>query len=222
MGVKPMCGVIGFESNCLTVEQLQTLKRVMLESQIRGKHASGIAWSDADTVKSFVKPIPISQLVEEFDWNNLKPGSPCVAIAHARYSTSDIKYNQPIVHNRLAIAHNGVITQAPPDTWYDKYGLKCVTRNDSELLLVALAFNQDIQKIFASSSISAVVIAGNNLLAFRNGLRPLWYGDACGARIYASTHDILYRSNVQNIQRVENSWGVDYQARNRRTLDDYK
>lgn len=210
-----MCGVIGFESDCLTAEQLQTLKQVMLESQIRGKHASGIAWFDT-TVKSFVKPIPISQLIEEFDWNNLKLGSPCVVIAHARYSTSDIKYNQPIAHSRLAIAHNGVITQAPFETWYDKYGLKCVTKNDSELLLTAIEADQNIEQIFANSSISAVVIIGNRLLTFRNGLRPLWQGDACGARIFASTYDILYRSNVQSIQKVENSWGTEYQTRNRR------
>lgn len=216
-----MCGVIGFESDCLTVDQLSILKQVMIESQIRGKHASGIAWFDNE-IKSFVKPIPISQLVEEFDWNNLKLGSPCVVIAHARYSTSDIRYNQPITHSNLAIAHNGVITQAPFETWYDKYGVKCTTKNDSELLLAAIEANHNIEQIFADSSISTVLILKNKLLAFRNGLRPLWKGDADGARIFASTYDILNCSNVKSIQKVETSWGAEYQARNRRSMNDYK
>lgn len=187
----------------------------MIESRIRGKHASGIAWYDGNRIQSVVKAIPIDKLVEKFDFNQLLSiKGKVVLIAHARYSTSDIKYNQPIVGKHWAIAHNGVITQSPPDTWYKLYGYKCKTKNDSELLLKSLEQNDDLYEKFPNSSISSVAINDKGeLLYFRNAIRPMWWGLTDNGTIYASTYDILRRADVKGITKVSSMDYVDLQNR---------
>ena len=58
-----MCGIIGYSSEDVTSNDLGILKKVMIESRIRGKHASGAAWFDGNKICSLVKPIPIDKLV---------------------------------------------------------------------------------------------------------------------------------------------------------------
>lgn len=196
-----MCGIIGV-SAVLTPVNLKTLKKVMIESRIRGKHASGIAWAHGNVLHSVVKPIPIDELVEEFDWGTLVDKQVSL-IAHARYSTSDIRYNQPIVGDNIAIAMNGVITQSDPENWESLYGYKCSTRNDSELLLKAIESRSDIYEKFPDSSIAFVSIDNTGRMLYgRNGLRPLWVGEIDGGVMYASTYDILKRAGVKNITKV--------------------
>lgn len=210
-----ICGVIGFVSNHVTPEDLQVVKQVMLESRIRGKHASGIAWFDGNKIRSYVKPIAIDALLEEFNLKGVVHNGQVAMIAHARYSTSNIKYNQPIVGRTAAIAHNGVITQTSPETWEQTYGYKCKTQNDSELLLKAYENLDDPLKVFPSSSISAVILTQTGQLgAFRNAQRPLWTGTVGDGTIYASTYDILNRAGVKNIHMVESSDHKDLQRRN--------
>lgn len=198
-----MCGIIGFVSTRVTSEQIKTLKKVMKESRIRGKHASGIAWYNGESILSVVKPKPIDELVEEFDFEQLLNKSVAL-IAHARYSTSDLKYNQPIVGKSLAIVHNGVITQSPPETWESQYGYKCKTKNDSELLLRAIEHGHNIQMVFPDSSIAALILNDKGYLSYyRNGTRPLWKGEYKGSQIFASTFDILHRARAVNITKIE-------------------
>lgn len=210
-----ICGVIGFVSNHVTPEDLQVVKQVMIESRIRGKHASGVAWFDGKRIRSYVKPIAIDALLNEFNLEGVIHSGQVAMIAHARYSTSNIKYNQPIVGKTAAIAHNGVITQASPDTWEQTYGYKCKTKNDSELLLKAYENYDDPLKAFPSSSIAAVVLTQTGKLGvLRNSQRPLWTGTVGEGTIYASTYDILNRAGVKNIHLVESSDHKDLQRRN--------
>lgn len=199
-----MCGIIGFSSKNTTAKDIEILRKVMIESRIRGKHASGIAWSDGRSIHSKVLPIPIDQLVQGFDLHSLINGGQISLIAHARYSTSDIKYNQPIIGNTMAIAHNGVITQDNPENWEKTYGFKCVTQNDSELLLKALERGKQLDKMFPDSSIAAVILTKEGQIkAIRNGLRPLWQGKIGEGVVYASTYDILLRSGVKDIKKLK-------------------
>lgn len=208
-----MCGIIGFCSDCTTTQQLQVLKKVMVESRIRGKHASGIAWWD-DTLHVRRGDIPIDQLVKEVNWDRLVNKNIKI-IAHARYSTSNLEYNQPLFDGGTAIVHNGVITQSDSSQWYDKFHLNCCTKNDSELLLRAYMKGENFANKFKNSSIASIILDKGKFIVYRNGLRPLWVGTFDNATIYASTFDILQRSGVENIHKVDccNSQELQYRTK---------
>lgn len=196
-----ICGVIGFSSPQVTSKDLEILMRVMIESRIRGKHASGIAWFDGSSIQSYIKPISIDKLVEQFNFDKLMyEGSKVSMIAHARYSTSDIRYNQPIVGKSIAVAHNGVVTQTDPKTWKTQFGYSCTTKNDSELLLRAVEHGDNLIKKFPDSSIAAVFLNNQGkITTVRNAQRPLWSGKIGKGLVYASTYDILNRAGVRDI-----------------------
>lgn len=199
-----MCGIIGFSSKNTTAKDIEILRKVMIESRIRGKHASGIAWSDGSSIHSKVLPVPIDKLIQGFDLNSLVVRGQISVIAHARYSTSDIKFNQPIIGKDMAIAHNGVITQDNPENWEKSYGFKCETYNDSELLLRVLEKGKQPDEVFPDSSIAAVILTiKGEIKAIRNGLRPLWQGKIGQGVVYASTYDILLRAGVKDIKKLK-------------------
>lgn len=208
-----MCGIIGFTSLKVVDSDLDILRKVMIESRIRGKHASGIAWWDGSSIKSKILPIPIDKLINKFDLHGTVYGGQVSLVAHARYSTSDIKYNQPLIGDNIAIAHNGVITQSEPSNWEKLYGYCCETHNDSELLLKALENNDNPYEVFPNSSISAVVLKDGQVDFIRNGVRPLWCGRIGKGIVYASTYDILNRAGVSNIIKLLPSQGEEFQRR---------
>lgn len=212
-----MCGIIGFTSKKVTNKDIEVLKKVLIESRIRGKHASGIAWHNGkNTILSVVEPIPIDELVQKFDFKVAIHNGQMSLIAHARYSTSNINYSQPIVNseNTLAIAHNGVITQDDPSTWKSQYGYECVTKNDSELLLRCLENSEEPTKVFPKASIAAITLTNKGKVSgFRNGIRPLWTGKVGEGIIFASTYDILDRAGVKDIKELNPST-EEYQRRN--------
>lgn len=209
-----MCGIVGYTNKNVTKDDLVILKKVMRESQIRGKHASGVAWFDGKSIQTYIKPIPIGKLIEEFNLDKAVNGKSISMIAHARYSTSDIKYNQPIVVGDSAIAHNGVITQESPETWEKTYGVKCNTKNDSELLLRAFLGETSVDLIDSNASVAAVTLTSDGELHYiRNGLRPLWCGKIGEGIVFASTYDILHRAGVSDIQKVLPKVGTESQNR---------
>lgn len=209
-----MCGIIGFTSTNVAGLDLEILKKVMIESRIRGKHASGIVWWNGSSIQSKILPIPIDQLLNKFDLHSTVYGGQVSLIAHTRYSTSDIKYNQPLIGENIAIAHNGVITQSEPDDWQRLFGYKCKTCNDSELLLRALENHDDPYEVFPNSSIAAVILNQNQVSFIRNGVRPLWCGQIGNGIVYASTYDILNRAGVSNIIKLLPPKGKELQRRN--------
>ncbi len=213
-----MCGIIGFHGSNVTKKDLDILRKVMIESKIRGKHASGIAWCNGrGKILSVVESIPIDELVDKFgDFKVMVNNNQIAMIAHARYSTSDIRYNQPLIGEHIAIAHNGVITQTPPESWEKSYGYKCKTCNDSELLLKALENHDDIWDKFPNSSIALVGIkSSGELFYIRNGVRPLWMGKTENGCIYTSTYDILKRSGVVGITKVSPADCIEFQRRSK-------
>ena len=202
-----MCSVVGFTSPHVTSRDLDILEKVMIESRIRGMHASGAAWYSQGFISSIVKPIPIDQLVKLPGLQRimaLSIGRDLTMIAHARYSTSDIRYNQPLVGDHLAIAHNGVISQADPKLWKKMYGYTCKTKNDSELLLRAMEAGDNPEQVFPGASIAMVALDDQgHLTAYRNGLRPLWRGKIGQGVVYGSTFSILHRAGVFDIEKVD-------------------
>lgn len=218
-----ICGIIGFTSPHVTSKDLKVIKQVMIESRIRGKHASGIAWFDGQKLQSYVKPIAIDELLKKFDLNQVVHDGQVSMIAHARYSTSDIRYNQPIVGNSMAIVHNGVITQTDPKTWTKQFGYTCKTQNDSELILRAVENGDNPLVKFSDSSIAALVLDNTGQLCYmRNAQRPLWMGNVGKGIVYASTYDILQRSGVTGIGKIIASDYKDLQRRNYQQWETHK
>ena len=39
-----MCGIIAVDINDISSEQIEGIKRLLIETEVRGKHASGISW----------------------------------------------------------------------------------------------------------------------------------------------------------------------------------
>ena len=119
-------------------------------------------------------------------------------IGHTRYSTSDLLYNQPISNDVLSVAHNGVISQEPPEDWESIYGLKTKTRNDSELILQCIMRNKEPLTMFKNSSMAYCALMENKtLIAARNGERPLYLTNFKEGIIFTSTKDIAKRSGLE-------------------------
>jgi len=197
-----MCFILGAILPNVDEYKIHLLNRLLLEGSIRGLHATGAAWLEGNTIKLDSQPKPAAEL--NFDFVNCVDYDGYIrVIVHCRYSTSDLEYNQPIEVNGTAIVHNGVITQEMPENWETLYGLRCVTKNDTELLLRSYG---DVIDKWRESSISAIELRVNGVMrAYRNGKRPLHYIEYYDGIIFASTKDIMVRAGLPaaNIESLD-------------------
>tara|TARA_B110000285_G_C15137569_1_gene628186 strand:- start:926 stop:1657 length:732 start_codon:yes stop_codon:yes gene_type:complete len=229
-----MCGIFAADIQDIGSDQIESIKKVLIETEIRGKHASGISWFSEGKVNTIKASKPISELLEEFDIYR------CVddnnghlkMIAHIRYSTSDAFNNQPIIEPRMngeelefnneggtgkfAIVHNGIITQSDPSTWNDLFGLgQTYSANDSELVFNAFTNGLHPLKEFTESSLAVASINHlGNVRAFRNGSRPMWLTQTYNGMIATSTSDIITRSGLEYSEHFKSIPGVDYDLTN--------
>jgi len=193
-----MCGVLGITIRNFTAKDHDLVRGLFVQSMIRGKHATGVSYVKNGIVNTVKEPIPADQFIMKQnleDWRNEDGNLYC--IGHIRYSTSDLRYNQPMSSNRLSIAHNGIISQEPSSTWLEKYALETETENDSELILRAM--EKDVNPLVHFEPASMAVCAlydDKKIVAFRNHERPLYYSAENNAVIFASTADILKRAGL--------------------------
>ena len=189
-----MCAVVGAYSKDKV--NLELFQRVMLQSMIRGKHASGIAWNDNGKLAYRV----ISESANFLEFKNIETN---MIIGHARYSTSDLNFNQPITSDKIAIVHNGVISQENPDTWKAIYSYDFKTRNDSEIIL--RSYENKKHPLQLNGSIATIILDMRDkptILFFRNEQRPLYYSTDKDIYI-ASTKNILERSGFDHILKTD-------------------
>ncbi len=202
-----MCGIIGFYTKQATTENLYLLHNLMRESKVRGLHAFGCVWYEKSTLqqnKWFNMP--------DKEWLNKFIGrKDFKLIFHNRYSTSgnweNMKNNQPIIVQDIAIAMNGVVTMKPPEEWRKEYDVFCETENDAEIFLRLIEYGEKPLDILKSitGSFAAVVLEDDVLYALRNSKRPLYWFYANKAIYIISTIDIAYRVNqgiAKNTTRV--------------------
>ncbi len=123
-------------------------------------------------------------------------------LAHTRYSTSDLKYNQPIGDDELVISHNGIITQGDPTIWHSLFGFKTKTTNDSELIYVCIKAGKHPLKVFRGS-IAVCILQNKQLNFYRNEQRPLWFCQELNGVVVASTKDILLRAGFKDPQECK-------------------
>lgn len=187
-----MCSVVGAILIKPNTETLAMLHRVFLESQIRGKHATGIAFVKHGKVNIIKHAVPADEF--PFDFRSyLNEDENLYMIGHCRYSTSDLEYNQPIGNSDHAIVHNGVITQELPERWKELYNYECETKNDSELVLHS---GSPLEEFPEMSMAVCELTSDKKLLTYRNGKRPLYLSYIDNGCIITSTRDIATRANI--------------------------
>ena len=198
-----MCGVLGITISNFNEGDYDLVRNLFQQSMIRGKHATGVSYVKKNKVITVKEPICASAFMIKQnlnDWTNEDGNLYC--IGHIRYSTSDLRYNQPMATDELSIVHNGIISQEPADTWQQTYGYEVETANDSELVLRCLIAKDHPLNKFPLSSMSVCTIDKNKkLTAFRNEARPLYYHNNHRMTIFTSTEDIAKRSNLTNVKK---------------------
>jgi len=191
-----MCAVIGCYLKQPTEEQIETLQRLFIESQIRGRHASGLSILTNDKPWPYITPNPAEYLVEKFDWGCALAQPKLMLIGHTRYSTSDLRFNQPLQNEDVSIVHNGVITQDPPELW-GRYGYSMETSNDSELLMRSVASGGEPLTEFPDASIAALELhRGGKMRWYRNAKRPLHSVKVKNGYFIMSTQNIAERAGL--------------------------
>lgn len=188
-----MCGVIGLRLESVEQQDLKLIESLFLQSMVRGKHATGVTYYSCGKLHTVKEPIPADEFISKYDVREfVDPANLSITlIGHTRYSTSDLRHNQPFQGRDTAIAHNGVISQ-DPDLW--EYETK--TGNDSELILRCIEQNDHPLEVYKNRSMAVVVLDGQELSAFRNHERPLWFANLPRGVVFSSTKDILYRSGI--------------------------
>jgi len=199
-----MCGVIGAVIPDCSYDDLALLRKLFLESSIRGLHATGVAYVKRGQVLYFREAIPANQFLEKYDLSDcIDQNGTLHLIGHCRYSTSDLEFNQPMVSPDLALVHNGVVTQDPRNNWETMFDLVTLGGNDSELLLRGLVDKgKSPLELFPDASLAVVELHRDKTLRFyRNGLRPLYFANLPNSLgcVVASTADILHRSGVDDV-----------------------
>ena len=195
-----MCAILGIQSK--EIVDMQLFREMLNQSMIRGKHATGIAWIENDNIKTYVMP----ETAKDFTLPDIKTNT---IIGHCRYSTSDLEYNQPVFSDKVAVAHNGVITQADPETWEETYNLKFTTKCDSEIILRTWENQSHPLKLHGSMATLLIDTRQKNALHFfRNEQRPLYYAKKDDTYYIASTKDILIRTGITEYEKTEPC--VDY------------
>ncbi len=208
-----MCAIIGAVLEKPSDEDLILLKRVILESSIRGLHATGMTVVKNGRLHTRKDSLPAAEFLATVDFFDLlNEDGNLYMVAHCRYSTSDLEYNQPMMNNDISIVHNGVITQELPENWKKLYGFDCQTKNDSELLLKTVESGQNPLLKWSEASISACEIRSDKTFRFyRNGKRPLQMKTVGSGVIVASTKDIFVRSGIDN--SIDSEMNVVYTLR---------
>lgn len=201
-----MCGVIGVHSKKANVS---LIKKIFLQSMIRGKHATGVSWVKNGTVHTIKEGIPANQFIEKYNFNDfVNEDGGIYLVGHIRYSTSDIRFNQPFSDGKISIVHNGVLSQEPVEQW--KY--KTETSNDSEMILRSYQESKHPLQDFPESSMAVCVLREDKtLIGFRNEARPLWVSQDEDGVYFTSTKDIAIRSGLLENQKclMYTSYTVD-------------
>lgn len=198
-----MCAIVGFISKNPSAEAILTLKRLFIESKIRGMHAYGYAAIEG-------KP----QLQKS---NQLKPlldsiGKPTALIGHCRYSTSgdymDMNNNQPIAHGSEYLAFNGVIDMRTKPEMEKAYGITMSCDNDGEIMLQT---KNRLGLLGMNISFAGLFLDGKQVTFMRNLNRPAYIAHKHDAVYIGSTADIMKRAmlNPEPLEAYkEYTWAV--------------
>jgi glutamine phosphoribosylpyrophosphate amidotransferase len=191
-----MCAIVGFVSKNPNEKALTTLKRLFIESKIRGMHAYGYAALQGENLYSnkgnLLKPVLDSIKL------------PNALIGHCRYSTSgdykDMNNNQPIRHKKEWMVFNGVIDMRTKAEMEQAYKIKMNCDNDGEIMLQSTNRTGLLSK---EISFAGIFLSGNTIRLMRNLNRPAYIGFKHDCVYIGSTKDIMQRALISDIQEAE-------------------
>jgi glutamine phosphoribosylpyrophosphate amidotransferase len=200
-----MCGIIGFKG-VTSAENLSLVRGLLEQSQIRGKHATGVSYIRNKTIKTIKEPLPAKTFLT-MHWHeiqqDLQAEGEISLIGHTRYSTSGLEHNQPHFDEAMAVAFNGVVTQADPSRWKELYGFEPKTTNDVEILHHLMVNAGDPLTQLGTASMAVVGLKRNGaVIAFRNGSRPMYLAAEDKFVVVASTKQVLQRTGF-NFRKIE-------------------
>ncbi len=198
------CGIFGIWAlSGEDIDPIRATHTALYCLQHRGQEACGIAANDRGVINC-TKGLGL--VSDVFNGENLSKLTGNVVLGHVRYATkadNDHFSAQPIVishmKGNLAIAHNGMITNAPVlRAELEQKGCVFHTRTDGEIiayLIVAERLNSSsieeaVQKACArlEGAYSLLVMSPRKLIAVRDphGFRPLCMGTLDGSPVFSS------------------------------------
>jgi len=194
-----MCSIIGWNGNF----DDDVVERLCYNSRIRGLHSFGYSYNYKGNIisKKFLK--------YEYFVNSLKDVKPNKFIAHFRYSTSgdykDQDNNQPITKDNVSMVFNGVLDMRSKKEMQEHYKINMTTDNDGELAIIHKLKSDTLFIDFVKnkSFAGAFLNSGGEIQVFRNINRPAHIGEYKGAKVLASTKDILNRSGIKKTKILD-------------------
>ncbi len=215
-----MCGLAGIlikKSPKRRVRDVKTLTdiftRLLVLSEHRGPHATGVAWVKRDGSMAVAKaPLPARQFVETAAYRDCLAGvnaHTTILMGHTRWPTRGSEHNPDNNHpliGEIALTHNGHISNA--DALFRRHNLHRVAQVDSEILLRLAEKHTSPAGIDVPSylhalegctgRIAAVLVAlvrPEQVLLLRGNMPIiLWYHPGLKALAYASEEAILHRA----------------------------
>lgn len=218
-----MCGLVGYY--CFGTERpdRQEFIRMLTACQVRGTHATGLAWLDNEGVPNIIKAgIRATEFIKTKEFKSLV--LPRVLIAHTRWGTKgsehDNKNNHPLYDKGgLVIAHNGVVKN--DDLIFERKGYQRDGQVDSEVILRVVA--QYIDKGITKAVKSTSIIDGSFAVSMLSRKYPdkliLFAHDNPIEIAYDKDKDILYYGSTRaiiNAGFIEKIRGFEF---NKKALD---
>jgi glucosamine 6-phosphate synthetase-like amidotransferase/phosphosugar isomerase protein len=202
-----MCALFGF-TDYGGITQKRTLKKLIrslsIESESRGKDATGIAYLSSDELKIFKTNKPAHTLHLYFP-----PGTKCV-MGHTRMATNGLpehnQNNHPFTgiagETHFSLAHNGVlfndkllrITKKLPET-----SIQCDSYIATQLLETSLILDFDNLKSMAETvegTFTFTILDDKNNLFLVKGESPIFLAhfEKLGLYVYSSTETIFTKA----------------------------
>jgi len=196
-----MCGVVAIYSDVVEGGIMSTIERLMLESQIRGKRATGVSYLTTMGMETIIESTSADSFLEKHlnrICDDIQDYGKVRFIGHTRYSTTSVDLDhQPVYDYDTSLVMNGVITQSDSSQWKELFGIDPHSTNDASVIFDLYKKGQmpyDV-KTDTDLSMSVVILKRNGrIIVCRNHKRPGWILQTSAANYYASTDDILKRA----------------------------
>lgn len=203
-----MIGFFARPGKTLGKTDLEAFARILNQSRIRGKHATGIAWNAADGSQGVFRSTVLHETLAQLPGLLLR--NPTMLIGHTRYATSGDwrvpENNQPVSAAGMVLALNGVIDAGTKTEFEKRWQVRCHADNDAEIFLRRIESGESATKfakrIKGSLSCCWIDQRTDNPkgYAIRNARRPLWKHETDTRTAFASTADIFARSNINGAE----------------------
>lgn len=203
------------------LKAIPLFEAMLVQSQIRGKHATGVSWVSENKVKIFKSPVPAKDFIGTLKWLQVAGTYPTEMIGHCRYSTSG-QDHQPVGIPGMSLVHNGIVSMGDKVAIERQYDVKIESDNDSEIILRKMNDAYEGQQFEAMAGefdevdalawglrdlydhgtpiyALATLDEQRQILMARDHVRPLWfyYIKEWELMGFASTEDIIRRTFKQ-------------------------